>query len=179
MSNNDFGLRHYPEDPSLLFRDDGLAYPYEAYILGPDGLGADVVVFGECGRACGFSETRVLPRKKHIAVRGGGTVRFQFQSVCEHWHGAGRGRVRPYVILLCVKGVDGRKDEHLPFQTNGKAWWVDVPARELGAPGQTISAMFVKTMGEREGGGVSVQEYKAAKGKMGMSFGGVAAWELV
>lgn len=106
-------------------------------------------------------------------------VRFQFQKVCEHWDNARHGPGRMCVIVLAVGGVDGRKKDNVPFRTDGRVWWADVPARELGCPGQCVSVMAVMTVGARSGRGLSVGDFVAAKGRQGMSFGGVAAWELV
>jgi len=180
MSNNDFGQRHYPTDAGMMFRTDGRPFPYEEYIIGDDGPGDNLTVYKDCITECGLSDAQILPKKKLINVRGRNeVVRFQFQKLCEHWDNARHGKGRPYVLVLLVQGVDGRKQDYLPFNTNGSFWWVDAPVRELGAPGQTVSAFRVKTLGPRDGRGVSVAEYKAAKGKQGMSFGGVAMWELV
>ena len=83
-----------------------------------------------------------------------------------------------------TQGVDGRdKDlvplEHVRGSNGGDTWYVDIHAKELGAPGQTITLFTVATIDGREGRGLSVQEFKQLKGRVGMSFGGVAAWELV
>jgi hypothetical protein len=80
---------------------------------------------------------------------------------------------------LRINGVSGEKEDYLPFETDGRCWWVDVPRRELGRAGQKLSAFAVTTMDGRDSRGVSVQEYRQKKGRVGMGFEGLAAWELV
>lgn len=179
MPNNEFAQRHYPAVTSMLFRTDGRAFTYEEYIVGADGPGDNVTVYGGLSGEHGFAEAEILPRKKNIPARGNQVVRFQFQKLCEHWDNARHGKGRPYLFMLGVHGVDGRKDDNIPFNTNGSFWWVDVPVRELGAPGQKVTAWAVKSKGPRDGRGFTVVDYKAALNKGLISFGGVASWELV
>lgn len=57
---------------------------------------------------------------------------------------------------------------------------VDVEARQLGAPGQTLTLFAVDTFGERSHArGLTVGEFREGKGRVGMGFCGVAAWELI
>ena len=59
-------------------------------------------------------------------------------------------------------------------------WIADVEARQLGAPGQTLTLFAVTTFGDRQDArGLSVREFREGKGRVGMGFSGVAAWELV
>ena len=67
----------------------------------------------------------------------------------------------------------------LPFETNGKFWWADVPPERLGTRGQTITLFVVDTVQGSSGRGLSREEYVMAKGRKAMGFKGVAAWELV
>ncbi len=67
----------------------------------------------------------------------------------------------------------------MPFETNGRVWWADVEPRRLGARGQTVSAYTVDTVNGQTGRGLSVGEYRGAKGRKAMGFGGLALWELV
>lgn len=59
-------------------------------------------------------------------------------------------------------------------------WWVDVPAGELGTPGESLTLFAVKSFGERKDArGLSVEEFRRGVGRVGMGFVGVAGWELV
>lgn len=182
MSNNEFGLRHFPTNKSHFFRTDGHHVSWEEYILGDQG-GELVRVYSGVAQTEGLAETKFLPKYLKIPVSAskhqGPTVRFQFERVCEHWDPVRHGKGKPYVFILKIHGVDGREDGYIPFETNGTFWWADVPPMQLGAPGQTITLYTVETVSGADARGLSVEEYKLAKGRKAMGFGGVAAWELV
>ena len=185
MSNTDFGLRHFPRNRSHFFVEaDGKASPtWQEYILGPLGGVGTVQVYSGVAEAEGISETSFLPRQRKVPIspssHAGPTVRFQFSRICEHWDPLRNGSGKPYVFILQIGGVDGRGKDYIPFETNGIFWWVDVEPNRLGCAGQTISAYTVTTVGGMTGRGMTVDEYRAAKGKKGMGFGGLAAWELI
>ena len=48
----------------------------------------------------------------------------------------------------------------------------------LGAKGGTVSVYTVETVDGKCARGLAKEEYLKAKGRKGMGFGGVAAWEL-
>ena len=83
-------------------------------------------------------------------------------------------------------GVDGRSKDLIlveyypgPPGQGGDTWCVDIPARELGAPGQTVTLFAVTSFGDRqECRGLTVREFREGKGRVGMGFTGVAAWDL-
>lgn len=87
------------------------------------------------------------------------------------------------MFILHIHGLDGRQDDYIPLQTNadgdGAIWWADVPVQSLGAPGQTVTLYTVETVQGASARGWTVEEYREAKGRKAMGFGGVAAWELV
>ena len=59
-------------------------------------------------------------------------------------------------------------------------WYCDIDARELGAPGQAITLFAVTSFGDRQNArGLTVREFKEGKGRVGMGFQGVAAWDLI
>ena len=182
MTNDDFGLRHFPTNKSHFFRSDGRRPSWEEYIVGDTG-GALLQVYSGVAEKEGISETGFLPKYLKLPVRpsahAGPTVRFQFSRICEHWDPGRNGVGKPYVFILQVHGVDGREDDYVPFETNGIFWWVDVMPQKLGAPGQTVSAYTVETLNGQSGRGLSVEEYRMKKGRVGMGFGGLAMWELV
>lgn len=182
MSNEEFGLRHFPTNKSQFFRADGCRVPWDKYILGDRG-GELVQVFSGVVPTEGIAETKILPKYKKVPItpskHPGPTVRFQFEKICEHWDPIRHGPGKPYVYILKIHGQDGRQGDYVPFQTNGAVWWADVPPLSLGAPGQTISLYTVETVQGADARGWTVEQYLAAKGRKAMSFGGVAAWELV
>lgn len=182
MSNDEFGLRHFPTNRSQFFRSDGTRLSWEEYILGDTG-GALLQVYSGVVEKEGVSETSFLPKYLKLPVRpsahAGPTVRFQFACICEHWDPVRNGAGKPYVFILAIHGIDGREDDFVPFETNGLFWWADVVPQKLGAPGQMVSAYTVETLNGQSGRGLSVEEYKMKKGRVGMSFGGLAMWELV
>ncbi|KAK4691477.1 hypothetical protein P7C71_g5530, partial [Lecanoromycetidae sp. Uapishka_2] len=140
MSNEEFGLRHYPANKSHFFRDDGRRLGWEEYILGDTG-GELVQVYSGVAEKEGISETAFLPKYKKIPIspsaHPGPTIRFQFSRVCEHWDPIRNGAGKPFLFILAIHGIDGREDEYVFFETNGAFWWADVEPRRLGARGQT------------------------------------------
>ncbi|MCJ1375205.1 hypothetical protein MMC20_006439 [Loxospora ochrophaea] len=184
MDNNEFGLRHFPSNKSHFFRTDGRdRISWEEYILGDQG-GPLLRIFNICS-AEGINETKFQPRYLKLPTdpskhNGGGapTVRFQFEKICEHWDPVRNGRGKPYVYFLAIHGLDGRQDDSVPFDSNGHFWWADVPARLLGAAGQTVTVFAVETVDGRSGRGLTRGDFEAAKGRKAMGFQGLCAWEL-
>ncbi|MCJ1461925.1 hypothetical protein MMC07_000524 [Pseudocyphellaria aurata] len=181
MSNNDFGLRHFPTNNSQFFRTDGRRLTWEDYITGD--RGPEKVHIYNMTASEGLSDTKFLPQHLKIPVapskHNGPTVRFQFERVCEHWDPIRHGPGKPYIYILGIHGVDGRADDYVPFETNGFCWWADVPPQKLGAPGQKITIFTVATIGGGSGRGLSLDEYRLSKGRKAWSGDGVAAWELI
>lgn len=177
MSNDEFGLRHFPTNKSQFFRSGGRRVSWEEYIIGDTG-GALLQVYSGVAEKEGISETTFLPKYLKLPVRPSAPVRFQFSRICEHWDPVRNGAGKPYVFILAIHGIDGREDDFVPFDTNGMFWWADVVPQKLGAPGQRVSAYTVETLNGQSGRGLSVEEYRLKKGRVGMSFGGLAMWEL-
>ncbi|KJZ77983.1 hypothetical protein HIM_02620 [Hirsutella minnesotensis 3608] len=177
MSNDKFGLRHFPENPNHQFRNDGRTISWEEYFRGP--IDGEPPTFYTNGYQEGIAEDSVEPKERDIAVYSGQIVRFQFSKVCEHWTSEKDGLGKPPLLLLSIHGVDGRKDEMIPIETNGYWHWVDVNARDLGAPGQSVEVAQLTTMNDRDARGVSASEFLSKRGKVGMSWAYVMKWELV
>jgi len=181
MSNDDFSLRHFPSNRSQAFRSDGRAMSWEEYMLGDTG-GDPLQVYG-LADVEGIAETSFTPKYKRIPISPSAhpdpTIRFQFSRVCEHWDPVRNGPGKPFVFILSIHGVDGREDDFVAFETNGRVWWADVEPRRLGARGQTVSAYTVDTVNGQTGRGLGVGEYRGAKGRKAMGFRGLALWELV
>ena len=180
MSNVEFGLRHYPENRRYFFvEQDGLQPPsWHDYYVGPLGGEEALQVYSGVAESEGISESSILPRQMNVPTSGP-PIRFQFSRVCEHWDPVKNGNGLPFVFILSIKGVDGREDDYLPFETNGHSWWLDVEPRRLGCRGQKISVYTVDSVDGQSGRGLTVDGYRQAKGRKAMGFGGLAMWKLV
>jgi hypothetical protein len=178
LPNDLFGMKHYPSNNRHFYRKDGRIPSWEEYIMGPS-QGEPATWFGDA-TAEGLSEWNFTPRAKNIPVGDGTeTVRFQFSKVCEHWDPVRNGRGKQMLFLLKIlNGPDGG-DDMIPLDTDGFWFWVDVPARELGRPGQSISLFGLQTLGDGSARGVGKEEFLNKKGSYAMSWIGIAAWDLV
>ncbi|KAH7035709.1 uncharacterized protein B0I36DRAFT_318938 [Microdochium trichocladiopsis] len=156
-TNEQFGLKHFPQDSAHHFRSDGTVPTWREYMLGP--LGAEPVSWYGIGTGEGISEYTLEPKRKHISVYSGETVRFQVSKVCEHYDFARNGKGKPLLMLIDIQGVDGRKEDYVPFQTDGFWWWVDIPARDLGAPGQKVGLRALSEVEGKDARGVTKEEY--------------------
>ncbi|EEP80083.1 conserved hypothetical protein [Uncinocarpus reesii 1704] len=193
MSNDDFGMRHYPSDNTQFYRDDGRpSISWEEYILtnGPKGVGEAVTVFSNSVEEHGVGETTFQPLSKYIPVSTPGPLHFEFALICEHWTLQKHSRKSaPYVFMIGVHGIDGRKDDYVPFEYirgsgpggGGDRWTLDIPdPRTLGAPGQTLTLYALTSYGNNQDGrGLTVRQYLEMKGRTAMGWAGVAQWQLV
>ncbi|RFU29534.1 hypothetical protein B7463_g6800, partial [Scytalidium lignicola] len=178
MPNDDFGLKHFPQDDAYFFRSDGSIPTWEDYIRGP--TGTEPAQLFSCIPDHGLSETSFLPGAKHLPVTADpeATIRFQFTKVCEHWDHVRNGKGKPYCFILKINGVDGRKEDFVPFEKNDFYWWCDVRARDLGCRGQTVSLFAVNSVNGKDARGLDKKGYLEKKGRAGMGFEGIAAWEV-
>ncbi len=176
MSNEDFGLKHFPENSDHFYRRDRSIPTWEDYFLGPE-KGEMATWYGG-GREDGLSEATFQPRGKYISVNSEDIVRFQVSRVCEHWdpikHGSGPIRL----LMVKINGRDGRKDDYVPLDSDGYWSWADIPARDLGAPGQTVSLYALDTFEGKSARGVKKELFMRKKGRVAMSWVGVGMWEL-
>ncbi|KAI4122554.1 MAG: hypothetical protein LQ338_005749 [Usnochroma carphineum] len=182
MNNDEFGLRHFPTNKSLFYRTDGRnQVPWEEYILGPLNGQQGVTVYQGVAEEEGIAETSVRPARFHIPSSPNMIVRFRFSKVCEHWDPVRNGPGKPYPYLLALADPDagGSGKEYRVFETDGRTWWLDVESRFLGRRGQSVDLYTVTTVDGRSARGMGAEECRRAIGRMGMSFGGVAKWELV
>jgi protein disulfide-isomerase-like protein len=177
MSNEDFGLKHFPEDDRNFFRANGSIPTWEEYMLGPS-REEPLQLFSSVENH-GISGTSFTPPQKRIPVDSNDVIRFQFSKICEHWDHERNGKGKPYCMIIKIWGVDGRKEDFVALESNEFWWWADIKARDLGAPGQTVSLYAVTSVNGKDVRGMTRREYLAKKGRCGMGFEGVAAWELV
>ncbi|KAI5926642.1 hypothetical protein F4810DRAFT_652915 [Camillea tinctor] len=180
LSNERFGLKHFPKDERYFFRADGRIPTWEEYIVGPE-PGERANWYGG-GADEGISEFTFSPAQKHLPVYGGDdVVRFQFSKVCEHWDPERHGKGKSYLLLMKIHGRDGRKEDLVPLDSDGFWWWTDVPARDLGAPGQKVFLYALTVLNNRDARGLTKEEYYRAKsgGGYSMAWAIYAEWELV
>ncbi|PBP24767.1 transglutaminase-like superfamily protein [Diplocarpon rosae] len=182
MPNSDFGLKHFPADSSHFFLAGRRIPTWEEYMIGPCGE-EPPQIYGDAESKNFLDVNSFSPPQKRIRVSGAAgdeIVRFQFSKMCEHWDHEKNGAGKPYVMVLKVEGVGGCKEDFVPFEKTDFWWYLDIRAKELGTPGQTISVFSVNSVEGSDARGLSTQDYVRKKGKVAMGpFGGIAAWDLV
>lgn len=181
MSNEEFGLKHFPADNAHFFRNDRRILTWEEYFIGNIG-GEPLQIFGSPEDSHGISQSSFSPPQRHIQSSSSASndiTRFQFSKICTHYDFERNGAGKPYCMVLKIGGIDGRKEDMVPFEFDGFWWWVDVRRGDLGTRGQTLSLYAVTSVNDSDARGLTKREYLAKKGKCGMGFGGVAAWEVV
>ncbi|KAJ1331857.1 kyphoscoliosis peptidase [Microdochium nivale] len=178
QSNEQFGLDHFPEDIAHLYRSDGHTPTWHEYMVGPTGSEMPHFFGGDDG----FSKHTFAPQQKKISVYSGETVRFQISKNCEHFDFERHGGGKPFPMFVAIHGVDGRKDDEVLLQTDGFWWWADIPARDLGAPGQKIHLNAMIMMNNESARGVTQQQYATARKNKTMrswQWKPYCEWELV
>jgi transglutaminase-like putative cysteine protease len=178
QSHVDFGRSHYPTDNSKQLREDGRILPWEEFVRGTK-TGTHATTFSGYLNEEGLSESSFGPTANPIVLsQQGPTTRFMFQKVCPHWDPVRHGRGQYYLYILNLESLDGTDRNGIPFQHNDGVWWCDVPAADLGRPGQKVQIYTVTKFDNRDGRGLTLQEYAQRKNRVGRSFGGVAKWEI-
>ncbi|KAK0621556.1 hypothetical protein B0T17DRAFT_617989 [Bombardia bombarda] len=179
LSNEIIGRKHYPGDSRHFYRADGRVPSWEEYILGEEDQDRM-----ECyGEAEGMGKETFMPRMKKISVGSGEVVRFQFGKICEHWtfekHGGGK---KPFLYSIAIHGRGGQKKDMVFLETDGFWWWCDIPAADLGNPGQLLFMYALDKVNDKCARGMTKEEFYRIKtgGKSwGYSQKGMAKWELV
>lgn len=177
QDNDEFGLDHFPMNGDYFYRNDGRPrISWEEYIRGDPG-GEYLTIYSHISEQEGIDRRSFTPRYKHISsspsAHAGSTIRFSFSRTCPHWTPEKHGLGKAYTYVLCHAG------EWTVFETNGREWWCDVPVNRVGKRGDNIQLYFVRTVGDDNGRGLTKDGYLRAKGRKGMGFGGVAAWDIV
>ena len=176
-SNEILGTRHFPEKAAHQFRSDGRPITWEQYITG--GLDGEKCTIYSNTAEEGVADDTIEPKLRDVSVHSGQVVRFQYAKVCEHWTSEKNGKGKPSLFFLLIQGLDGRKKDFVMMQSNGYWAWADVNARDLGAPGQTVSLGKLDTFDNRDARGVTAAQFLEKKGRVGMSYSYLAQWQLV
>jgi len=193
QSSEEFGLDHFPNNKDMFFLPGGRTLSWEEYIqINPSTWPYQFerpTYFNNAKDDYSIGKQTIMPPDRKISVRQQGTIRFQFGLFCPHWTLENHTRKGPApVFILAAGGVDGRNKHYIPLEhfrpnpagSGGDMWYTDVPARELGAPGETLTLFAVTSFGNKQDArGLTVQEFKNGVGRTGMGFVGVAAWELM
>ncbi|KAB8299303.1 hypothetical protein EYC80_001378 [Monilinia laxa] len=179
MSNEDFGIKHFPADKSHFFRNDGKILTWEEYFIGKI-VGEPLQIFSSPEDLHGISQTSFTPPQKYLQASptSNEIIRFQFSKICTHYDFERHGPGKPYCMVLKVGGVDGRKEDMMAFEFDGFWWWLDVPVRQLGTRGQTVGLFAITSVDGEGARGLSKSGYEGKKGRCGMGFDGVAVWVL-
>lgn len=127
VADEECRMSHFPEDSRHFFRDDGRTPSWEEYVVGVS-RGERTQWFSNAIEE-GLNEWCSSPVEKKIPVYSGEVVRFQFAKVCEHWTSERNGQGKPRLLVVQIHGIDGRKDDIVPCESDGFWWWCDVPAR--------------------------------------------------
>ncbi|KAK1759284.1 hypothetical protein QBC47DRAFT_101582 [Echria macrotheca] len=179
-TNEEFGLTHYPADDAHFFREDGRVPTWDEYYLGPCGYEGEPATLYGSGVDEGLNPYGFTPRAKRIKVYSGQIVQFRFSKICEHWtvekHGNKGGQM---LFAIQIHGVDGRKDDLVALDYDGFWWSADIPARDLGCPGQKLNMYGFTSIGNQDARGVTKAEWLRKKGRTGYALCGIAEWELV
>lgn len=175
-SNEQFGARHFPQNPKYQYREDGRTLTWEEYYRGRAD-GEPVQIFSNAAGE-GINDITVEPANKIIQIYSGQVVRFQFSKACPHWKSEIHGNGKAPLFALSIHGLDGRKDDMVPIQTDGYWHWIDVHAHDLGAPGQTIEVLQITNVDNKDARGLTANDFLAAKGRKSMAFSYLMQWKL-
>lgn len=178
-TNEEFGFRHFPSNGDYFFRADGRRVLWPEYIVGLNGPGEDVQIYGVPELDHGIATPSFRPVKKHIATTWG-PIRFEFTAICKHYDVVKHGKGLRYPMLLKF-GTDPKRKEYLPLESDGFRWWMDLDTSMLGAEGEKVTLYAVRTINGKDARGVSDAEAASLWGKpgFGMVFAGVSEWLLV
>lgn len=180
MTNERFGLRHYPKNPSHQFVLSHATMSWHDYMWGPPGhRGVEKASWFSTADEEGLDANNFEPYGRFISVsRGEPVVRFQLGKLCPSWRSEVHGNGKPYLWLLEVNGVKGQQKQLLYLNANDAWYWVDVPRRELGAPGQLVKLLALTVMHGKDARGLTREQWES-KGSGSWSFMGLLQWELV
>jgi transglutaminase/protease-like cytokinesis protein 3 len=159
----EFGLRHFPEDPSyqLMSEEEGGSISWEDYIMAPEGP----TIFSD------FYELDLwasVIQPSTLYIEGGQRISFLIFKRCEHMSTAESDNF-VYIISL----ADGTR---IPMDLNAEGGW---SANIYIPKGGEVSLYSVTTIDGRDAKGIGMQAFKKALGRKAMTFGGLARWTIV
>ncbi|KFY07772.1 hypothetical protein V492_06839 [Pseudogymnoascus sp. VKM F-4246] len=176
-TNEDFGLKHFPSNKAHFFRADRRVPTWKEYILGPHG-GEETLTLYNTERH-GIDKATILPPLKQIQLNDGDSTRFQFARLCQHWDFERNGEGKPYLLAIKIGGSHPYAEDLVPLESDDMYWWVDIPHSKLGSPGESIKLYAIDTMNGQDARGVTKKQFMERRKTSGMSFAGVAEWDLV
>lgn len=197
QSNEDFAVDHFPENKNHFFLPGGRTLSWQEYItINPANYPYPFerpTFFDNAKTDYSIGRQTVCPPNRYISVSRdrSESIRFQFSLFCPHWSLERDTRKgSPPVFVLAVpdpRDSSGPRKRYIPLEYipghgggGGDTWFVDVLARELGRPGDSLTLFAVKSFGDREDArGLTVREFLEGVGRVGMGFVGVSGWELV
>jgi hypothetical protein len=165
-TNDVFAETHFPKESKHQYRDDGRVQGWEEYYVGPVGDNGPTFF----GADMDMDQRTIAPRQRGIPVHSGELLRFQFSRKCEHVKDR---KDKSVVYILCVR------DDLVPFETDGYWYWLDVHAKDLGDPGQTLRLAFITSIEGKEVQGLTKEEFLEKKGRVELAYGVAAQWDLV
>lgn len=159
----EFGLRHYPEDPSyqLMSEEEGGPVSWEDYIMAQDGP----TIFSDFYQLDLWASV-IQPSTKYI--EGGQWICFHIFKRCEHMSTAESDNL---IYLISLAG-----DTRIPMELNAEGGW---SANAYVPKGGEVSLYSVTTVEGRDAKGIGMQAFKKALGRKAMTFGGLARWTVV
>jgi hypothetical protein len=159
----EFGLRHFPEDPSyqLMSEEEGGPVSWEDYIMAPEGP----TIFSDF---YGLDLCASVIQPSTLCIKGGQRISFHIFKRCEHMSTAESDNF-VYIISL----ADGTR---IPMDLNAEGGW---SANIYIPKGGEVSLYSVTTIDGRDAKGTSMQTFKKALGRKAMTFGGLARWTIV
>jgi len=165
MTNEEFGVRHFPEEEGYQLRSDGQTVSWESYILAPDAP----TEMGDF-RKMGYDTNSMLPQEKVLGR--GQWVTFHLEKVC--WHLERKMWWNDYVLFVTTGGNERvvlDRDERGP----GFGWTVQV-----WIPSDSTQVMIysVATVEGKDAKGMMPEDVKKVMGRKAMSFSGVAMWKV-
>ena len=156
----EFGMRHFPEDPSFQLTPEEVSW--EEYILAPEGptLTSDFTDLN-------LHPMLISPPTKYVPEKV--FTKFSIAKRCEHLSTA---ETDNYVYLLSTSGRDFTP---LEFSEEEQAWSATIFTPRNG----DITVYSVDTLNGEDAFGVGLATYTKAIGRKPMTFKGLAVWTVV
>ena len=168
-----------PTDPRHWFRSDGRALGWKEYLFSD--IDRPLVMSG-WDEAGNFSDGSLQPNGTEINVSSSDPndmVRFMFSLICPHISRKPNRR-EPYLPFLGVNPPNG-KEKQRPFQTDGFWYWIDVPRRDLGAPGEQGQLLYMTKTNGKDARGLTpegYQDFMSSWGAKSWEWGVLARWDI-